>query len=65
MNAQPTLLDLREDVIQVRALHRTGHATIDQLYRAADAYIAALREWRTRTGRAFPVPSRGYLLRAL
>jgi hypothetical protein len=61
----PSLLDLRARVIAVRGAQQHGQASIEDLYAAADAYIAALRQYKRRTGRRLTIPNRAYLLRAL
>ncbi len=58
-------LDLRARVLDVRSAYQSGQCPIEALYTAADDYIAALREYKKRTGRKLTIPSRAYILRAL
>ena len=62
---KPNALTLRNDLIIARAKHQQGAITTDELYQSADAYIAALREYKKRTGKKLTIPSRAYLIRAL
>ena len=65
MESKPDALTLRNDLIIARAQHAQGTITTDALYLKADAYIAALREYKKRTGKKLTIPSRSYLIRAL
>lgn len=59
------LLDLRDKVIDLIHRQHRGEATVDDLYAAADAYIAGLRAYKKRTGKRLTIPGRSYLIRAL
>lgn len=62
MNCQ----DARNNVITTRQAFGRGEATVEQLYAAADAYIAALTAYKKATGnKKMRIPNRGYILRAL
>ena len=62
---QPSAIQLRDNVLTQRANYSRGLASLDDLYAAADAYIAALKAYRKASGKRFTIPSRAYLLRAL
>jgi len=49
---------------KARARWLRGEITLEELYAIVDEYIAALKEYRRRTGKKFRIPSRGYILRA-
>ena len=62
----------REQVWQARkalgeaiARQKRGEVGLNQVYRAADAYIAAIRAHTKATGRKLPVPSRAKIIRLL
>ena len=63
--AECSMLDMRDHVIAARSRFHRGEITLDDLYAVADRYIAALREYKKRTGKRLAIPSRAYLLRAL
>jgi hypothetical protein len=56
---------LRQQVVDARAAMNQGRITLDQLYAAADQYIAFLKAYKKTSGKRFVIPSRGYLIRAL
>lgn len=58
-------IDLRSKLQAARAAHQQGQIDIDALYAVADEYIAALRAYKTRTGRRISIPSRAYIIRAV
>ncbi len=60
-----SLLELKDKVIVVRNAYQHGQVPIEELYKATDAYIAALAEYKKRTKRRISIPSRAYLIRAL
>ena len=60
-----TALELRQNLIDKRALFMQGKITVDELYKATDEYIEALKLYRKQSGKKFRVPTRAYLIRAL
>lgn len=58
-------LDLRDKLLEARRRFGRQEITVDELYAAADAYIAALKEYKKRSGKKFAIPSRSYVIRAL
>lgn len=58
-------LELRQAMIDAKKQFGRGEITIDELYVAVDAYIAALVAFKKRTKSKIPIPSRGYVLRAI
>lgn len=60
-----TPIQLRSKLIESKQAFGRGEITIEQLYAAADAYIAAIRDYAKRTGKRITIPSRAYLIRAV
>jgi len=60
-----TALELKTQLQQAKNRFHRGEISIDELYAAADAYIATLRAYRKQSGKKFRIPSRGYLIRAV
>ncbi len=58
-------LAARARIIDARSRYQRGEATLEDLYAAADAYIAAIRAYGKATGQRLPVPGRSYTIRAL
>lgn len=56
---------LRNKLIATRMQYHNSEATIEQLFAAADDYIAALKAYKKASGKRFTIPSRSYLIRAL
>ena len=65
MPTQETPLQLYDTLIISKQRWGKGEITLDALYAAADAYIAALRTYKRTSGKRFAIPSRSYLIRAL
>jgi hypothetical protein len=65
MDEHKTPMDLRNELIDTKRRFGQGAATIDVLYSAADAYIAALKAFKKSTGKRLTIPSRAYLIRAI
>jgi hypothetical protein len=55
----------RTALIDGAAANRRGELSIEDLYRLADAYIAAIKVHSRATGKKLPVPGRAYVIRAL
>lgn len=61
-----TALDLRDKFIEARKLFFAQQITIDDLYKAADAYIEAIKAFKKKTSnKKLRIPDRAYLIRAL
>ena len=60
-----TTIELRTQVIEAKQRFGRGEISVDDLYAAADAYIAALKTYKKATGKKLSIPSRAYLIRAL
>lgn len=61
----PAISDARTHLIDTIRRHKRAEVSLEVLYAAADAYIAAIQAHAKATGRKFPIPRRGYLIRAL
>jgi hypothetical protein len=57
-------LDLKFKLQEAKQKFGRNEITIEQLYVVADAYIAALTEFKKRTKAKISIPSRGYIIRA-
>lgn len=57
-------LDLKFKLQEAKQQFGRNEITVEQLYIAADAYIAALTEFKKRTKAKISIPSRGYIIRA-
>jgi hypothetical protein len=62
---EPNLLVLKDRVRLARSAYQHGQAPQSTLDTAADAYIAALKAYKRRTGRKLSIPSRAYIIRAV
>lgn len=61
-----TAQEYRSQLIVAKQQFGRNEISTEQLYAAADAYIEAIKEFKRRTGnKKLPVPSRGYLIRAI
>lgn len=60
-----TPIELRHNLQLTKQAFGRGEATVDDLYAAADKYIAALREFKKRTKAKINIPSRSYIIRAI
>lgn len=60
-----TTLELRTQAIEAKQRFGRGEISVDDLYAAADAYIAALKTYKKATGKKLSITSRAYLIRAL
>lgn len=58
--------EIRNKLIETKQRFGRGEVGIDELYAAADAYIAAIREYKKRTkNKRLSIPSRAYIIRAI
>jgi|LakMenEpi03Aug12_release.lakeMendotaPanAssembly.Ray.scaffolds.fasta_scaffold710929_2 hypothetical protein len=61
-----TAMEYRNQLIETKKRFGQNAATIAELEAAADAYIAALVEFKQRTkNKKLRIPARGYIIRAI
>lgn len=58
-----TALQLKTELRIAKDRYNRGEIPLADLYKAADAYADALRQYRKQTGKKFRIPSRAYLIR--